>query len=414
MLQSINPRVFCSFNVLQRIHSELGEIIHRNMSTQVETHIEVDSSSNKRLNVNEDENTAAKIQKVEVQRIKRRPYAIMLGYLGRDYYGMQKNPGMKTIEEDLLNALLKTNLITTENYENLRSFNFQRAARTDKGVSAARQVVSLKIPEPVCKKSINEFLPKEIRVFDVKRVTKGFNSKIQCNARTYRYIIPTFAFAPEDKASLPEPEECDVEKRMEELSVIDGKPYTDFRLSPEGLEKINLFLDLYKGTHNFHNFTSKVKPLDPRAKRYIINFNCTKTFISNNIEFAVLEVKGQSFMLHQIRKMVSMVVAYARNFITEDALLEAFKDEKMDIPIAPSLGLSLNYVHYDNYNQRYGTDGVHEPLDWKECDEEVEKFQTEYIIKHIVDTEIADKTTLNWVASLPMHSFSIREEPIAL
>ncbi|KAK2588708.1 hypothetical protein KPH14_001598 [Odynerus spinipes] len=414
MLRSIGYRMFRNFNVLQQINCELGEINCRNMSVQIEADLNVDSPQKKRLKVDEDENTAAKIQKVEVQRIKKKTYALMLGYLGRDYYGMQKNPGMKTIEEELLNALLKTNLITMENYENLRSFNFQRAARTDKGVSAVRQVVSLKLPEHVCKKSINEFLPNEIRVFDIKRVTKGFNSKTQCDSRTYRYIIPTFAFAEEDKDSLPHWEECDVEKRMEQLSIIDGKPYTDFRLNPETLEKINLFLQLFQGTHNFHNFTSKVKPLDPRAKRYIIKFHCTKTFVSKNIEFAVLEVKGQSFMLHQIRKMVSMVVAYARNFITEDALHETFKDRKMDIPIAPSLGLSLNFVHYDYYNQRYGTDGIHESLDWKECEEEIEKFQTEYIVKHVVDTEVTEKTTLNWVASLPMHSFSVKDELVAL
>lgn len=49
-------------------------------------------------------------------------------------------------------------------------------------------------------------------------------------------------------------------------------------------------------------------------------------------------------------------------------------------------------VHYDYYNTRYGSDGIHEPLDWKECEEEVEKFQTEYIMKHIVNTEVAEKT----------------------
>lgn len=86
------------------------------------------------------------------------------------------------------------------------------------------------------------------------------------------------------------------------------------------------------------------KPLDPRAKRYIIKFQCVETFVSENIEFAIIEIKGQSFMLHQIRKMISMVIAFLRNMATEDSLKQTFKDEKMDIPLAPSLGLSLNYV----------------------------------------------------------------------
>lgn len=30
-------------------------------------------------------------------------------------------------------------------------------------------------------------------------------------------------------------------------------------------------------------------------------------------------------------------------------------------------------------------------LDWNECNEEIEKFYKEYILKYITDTEISDK-----------------------
>lgn len=87
------------------------------------------------------------------------------------------------------------------------------------------------------------------------------------------------------------------------------------------------------------------KPLDPRAKRYIMSFRCAKTFVSNNMEFVVLEIKGQSFMLHQIRKMVAFAVAIARNIVSEETLNLAFDTKKkMDIAIAPSLGLCLCHV----------------------------------------------------------------------
>lgn len=49
-------------------------------------------------------------------------------------------------------------------------------------------------------------------------------------------------------------------------------------------------------------------------------------------------------------------------------------------------------MHYDNYAKRYGTDGMHETLDWKECEEEVEKFQKEHILQYIIDTEISENT----------------------
>lgn len=78
-------------------------------------------------------------------RVKRRKCCMLLGYSGVNYFGMQRNPGAKTIEEDLLVAMSKNNWITDEAFKMAQTIQFQRAARTDKGVSAARQCVSLKI-----------------------------------------------------------------------------------------------------------------------------------------------------------------------------------------------------------------------------------------------------------------------------
>lgn len=391
-------------------------------TTDSEVNTDVNTTHGTKRPTDDGSENEAKMQKTEaetvqatevetVQRIKRKNHAMLLGYVGKDYYGMQRNPGMKTIEEDLITALLKADFITAAQFENIRTINFQRAARTDKGVSAIRQIVSLKLPESTDKTMINQFLPDVIRVFGIKRVTKGFNSKNQCDARTYRYIIPSFAFALEDSSLLKLGEEVDEDERIKQLSIIDGKPYTDYKLSPESLDRLNSILKLFEGSHNFHNFTSKVKPLDPRAKRYIISFCCAETFVSNDIEFVVLEVKGQSFMLHQIRKMIAIAVAIARNMIPKETIDEAFKTmDRIEIPLAPSLGLCLCRVHYDHYGKRYGTDGLHETLDWKECEEEVEKFQKKYILQHMVDTEISEQTTLKWLAGLPFYSFSNRDE----
>lgn len=94
--------------------------------------------------------TDEKRQKIDPKdRVKRRKFAILLGYSGADYFGMQRNPQMHTIEEDLLNALLKTNLIDDNSFNQVQNIQFQRAARTDKGVSAARQLVSLKMRKKV-------------------------------------------------------------------------------------------------------------------------------------------------------------------------------------------------------------------------------------------------------------------------
>lgn len=393
----------------------------RKMSAQVENAIvenqETGIESKKRLQSEEnalpsiDEN-ATKKQKVEQDvKIKKRNFAMMLGYMGKNYFGMQRNPGKATVEESLIEALLKADLINSEAFETIQTIHFQRAARTDKGVSAARQVVSLKLPEHAKMEEINKYLPDDIRVFGLRRVTKGFNSKSQCDARTYSYTLPTYAFLEESPEILSTSfTEEDVVKRIEELSTINGKPYTEFRITTEAIEKLRKILKLFEGTHNYYNFTSKVKPIDPRAKRFIINFDCTDPFVAEGTEFITLKVKGQSFMLHQIRKMIGITVGIARSVVTDEVLDLAFNGDKMDIPMVPGLGLVLNIVHYDYYNNKFGKDGIHEKLDWVECEEEVQKFFNDNIIKHIVKTEISEKSFLTWLGSLPHHTFSKREQ----
>ncbi|XP_011497273.1 PREDICTED: tRNA pseudouridine synthase A, mitochondrial, partial [Ceratosolen solmsi marchali] len=363
----------------------------------------------KRL-LNDDITNNSKKQKVDQYiRIKRKNYAMLLSYLGKNYYGMQRNPGMATVEEHLIKALLKANLINSETFGMIQTINFQRAARTDKGVSAIRQVVSLKLPEDPCKDTINNYLPEDIRVFGIKRVTKGFNSKSQCDARTYSYTIPTYAFIPENLEQFQTTANSIlIEKRLIELSIINGKPYHEYRISKEKLQRLQELLKYFEGTHKFHNYTSKVLPLDPRARRYIMNFIAEEPFTINNMEFITLKIKGQSFMLHQIRKMIAIIIGIMRNIITAKELEQTFEQQKFDIYRAPSLGLMLYFVHYEYYDKRYGSDGIHEKLDWADCEKEIIEFEKNIIYNYIIDTEIKENTMLNWLAKLNTNSFILR------
>ncbi|XP_067003555.1 pseudouridylate synthase 1 homolog [Anabrus simplex] len=336
------------------------------------------------------EEPAHKKAHVDFERVKRKKYAVLLAYSGQGYLGMQRNPGRKTIEEDLLCAMQKAGYISDDAFTTPQTIQFQRAARTDKGVSAARQVVSVKLPEEVSVEKINEHLQEQIRVLSIKRTTKGFNSKSSCDARTYSYTLPTFAFTPADM----------------ELK-------EDYCMSSEVLASVNSTLKIFEGTHNFHNFTSRKRPLDPSAHRYIMSFECGKPFHRKGMEFASIKIKGQSFMLHQIRKMVGLAIAIARGLTTTDTITKAWKSERLDIPVAPSLGLVLEEVHYDRYNQRYGADGIHERLDWSEVEDELNKFREKHIYPQIVDTELGEKSMYNWLLTLPFHSYDVRDSSVS-
>ena len=73
-------------------------------------------------------------------------------------------------------------------------------------------------------KKINSFLPSEIRVHAIKRVTKNFNSKTACDARTYLYMMPTFAFAPIFPSDIPAPKDNSTDKDISDVIDENGTP----------------------------------------------------------------------------------------------------------------------------------------------------------------------------------------------
>lgn len=142
-----------------------------------------------------------------------------------------------------------------------------------------------------------------------------------------------------------------------------------------------------------------------------MSFSCSDAFISQEgMEFLTIKVKGQSFMLHQIRKMVGLTIAIVRGNTTAETLERALTEERLDLPMAPGLGLVLDTVHYERYNERYGNDGIHQPLDWSEQESDINEFIEKYINANIYKTESEEKSLVNWLETLPRHSYETRKD----
>lgn len=74
---------------------------------------------------------------------KKQKFCILMAFAGGNYYGMQYNTSVKTIEDMLLKAMVKNEWILPEHYDKPFLVDFVRGSRTDRGVSAARMNVSL-------------------------------------------------------------------------------------------------------------------------------------------------------------------------------------------------------------------------------------------------------------------------------
>uniref|UniRef100_A0A8C9FBG7 PUS1 n=1 Tax=Pavo cristatus TaxID=9049 RepID=A0A8C9FBG7_PAVCR len=69
------------------------------------------------------------------KRTPKRKIVLLMAYSGKGYHGMQRNLGssqFKTIEDDLVSALVQSGCIPENHGEDMKKMSFQRCARTDK------------------------------------------------------------------------------------------------------------------------------------------------------------------------------------------------------------------------------------------------------------------------------------------
>lgn len=77
-----------------------------------------------------------------------------------------------------------------------------------------------------------------------------------------------------------------------------------------------------------------------------MSIECGSPFLlDGDREFAAITVQGQSFMLHQIRKMIGLVIAIVKGYATEAIFEDVFKPERVGSPGA--LGSVLQFYCFD-------------------------------------------------------------------
>ncbi|KAJ1642410.1 tRNA pseudouridine synthase 1 [Coemansia erecta] len=339
----------------------------------------------------------------------KRKVALLLGFCGTGFQGMQVNPNARTIEGELFKALVKAGAVSEENADDQSKVQFQRAARTDKGVHAAGQVVSLKmiIEDPEVLSKINEYLPEQIRAWGFVRVIRSFNSKTMCDSRIYEYLLPTYVLMDPSEANKEMARSLGFsERRVRESSAEDMAVKRAYRAPQERLQFVRDALAKYVGTHDFRNFTVTRGCTESNSKRFIHSFTASDPMIIRGGEWISLKVKGQSFMLHQIRKMVGLVVLMARAGAPLSLIDALFNGPRVNVPKAPGLGLLLEQPVFDSYNRKAASqrkDASSDLVTFEPYLKEIEGFKQKYIYDAIVDTEMADGVFDWWVQSTEVY-----------
>ena len=166
-----------------------------------------------------------------------------------------------------------------------------------------------------------------------------------------------------------------------------------YRIHPRRLERVRSTLSRYVGTQNYHNYTVEKSFKDASAKRVIKSFVvASDPIIIGDTEWLSLKVHGQSFMMHQIRKMVTMAALVVRCGCHEGRVQDSYMADKLSIPKAPGLGLLLERPVFDTYNERLAGQFDRAPVDFKKYEKEVEEFKHREIYERIFREEERDNT----------------------
>jgi tRNA pseudouridine38-40 synthase len=198
------------------------------------------------------------------------------------YYGTRRrNPGARTIEGELFQALVSAGAVSQDNSNDPKKVGFARCARTDKGVHAAGNVVSLKMIVDIddLVPRINSFLPQQFRVWGFVRTTGSFSSKDMCDSRVYEYLLPSYVLKPPhdmyralwNKTTVAE--ETVPTERIAEMRA--------YKIPSDVLERFRETLSGYEKTKNYHNYTTGKPFKDTSAKRYILGFTACLSSLIN-------------------------------------------------------------------------------------------------------------------------------------
>ena len=161
-----------------------------------------------------------------------------------------------------------------------------------------------------------------------------------------------------------------------------------YRISPARVARLQEVLDQYSGTKNYHNYTTLKKFKDPSAKRHIKSFKIgEQPIMINGAEWLSLKVHGQSFMMHQIRKMVGMAALVVRCGCPTSRITESFEDVNLSIPRVPGLGLLLERPVFDSYNTHQAEKHGREKIDFCKYDQVIEEFKQREIYERIFREE---------------------------
>ena len=264
----------------------------------------------------------------------RKKLVIELQYLGTAYDGWQPQPNQSSVYDVVAEALHET---TGETHGPVV------AGRTDKGVHAKHQLVSVRTERShdhaALVAALNETLPKDVRVLSAREAPATFHATTSVRQKSYAYYL-----------ALGDDAGDDVAWRVEGLD----------------LAKMRACAQSFVGEHDYKVFSAGGKASGTTVRTI-------RAAVVEELEFVDLPFvgrvrgplvrvafEGDGFLKHQVRRMIGALVRVGRGELAESVVAEALRDPATPRPeissrafVAPACGLWLERVDFDGSALHY-------------------------------------------------------------
>jgi tRNA pseudouridine38-40 synthase len=250
-------------------------------------------------------------------------YRATVEYDGTDFAGFQRQPGARTVQEELetaLGRLARGGRIRVDG-----------AGRTDAGVHATGQVIAFTDPgrrsAVELETALAGILPRDVAVRGIRRVASGFDPRRAARYREYRYTVWNGSRSPlHERTALWMRAPLDVEAMTRAASVLVGR-------------------------HDFSAFGSA-------QGQPVRNVHAIR--VRRQGSLVTIDVRADAFLRGMVRRIVAVLLEAGRGEIGQQAVARILRDRRpaLDGAMAPARGLCLRRVVYGRRagDHTYGDD----------------------------------------------------------
>ncbi|MEI7893322.1 MAG: tRNA pseudouridine(38-40) synthase TruA [Myxococcales bacterium] len=237
---------------------------------------------------------------------------LTVAYDGTGFHGWAAQPGVRTVQGTLQEALRKLDP---------EASLLRGASRTDAGVHAEGQLVGVDVFRRIAPRGwvlgLNKVLPEDLSVRQARLVPIGYNPRHEARRKRYGYRLQVDAVR-------------DPHLRLRVWRVAP----------PVDLARLGREAEAAVGTHDFASFRAAS---DGREHTVRTMFR-VETAVEGRVVRVVVE--GNAFMHNMVRILVGTLVDVARGRLAEGAVARALavRDRRVAGMTAPAQGLTLEQI----------------------------------------------------------------------